>query len=144
MFTSHELQALVEPPSGAADHLFHRSSEPRQSNRSAIRAVAVGAGAVRDKKRVRRVLHKVPLVDAAMGQVHCTRDMAGGKQLWAPNVKHDEALMSRLERCIDVRAVGFDGNLTATFLTIKSVLPGMKERRAGNIRFVDPDQLIAT
>jgi 3-oxoacyl-[acyl-carrier protein] reductase len=26
-----------------------------------------------------------------------------------------------------------DGNLTATFLTIKSVLPGMKERRTGNI-----------
>ncbi|HEX3646268.1 MAG TPA: SDR family NAD(P)-dependent oxidoreductase [Vicinamibacterales bacterium] len=26
-----------------------------------------------------------------------------------------------------------DGNLTATFLTVKSVLPGMKERRAGNI-----------
>ena len=26
-----------------------------------------------------------------------------------------------------------DGNLTATFLTIKSVLPGMKERKAGNI-----------
>jgi 3-oxoacyl-[acyl-carrier protein] reductase len=26
-----------------------------------------------------------------------------------------------------------DGNLTATFLTIKSVLPGMKDRRAGNI-----------
>jgi 3-oxoacyl-[acyl-carrier protein] reductase len=26
-----------------------------------------------------------------------------------------------------------DANLTATFLTIKSVLPGMKERRAGNI-----------
>jgi 3-oxoacyl-[acyl-carrier protein] reductase len=26
-----------------------------------------------------------------------------------------------------------DGNLTATFLTIKSVLPGMKERRRGNI-----------
>ena len=26
-----------------------------------------------------------------------------------------------------------DGNLTATFLTIKSVLPGMKERQSGNI-----------
>jgi 3-oxoacyl-[acyl-carrier protein] reductase len=26
-----------------------------------------------------------------------------------------------------------DGNLTATFLTIKSILPSMKERRAGNI-----------
>ena len=26
-----------------------------------------------------------------------------------------------------------DGNLTATFLTIKSVLPGMKERKSGNI-----------
>ncbi|MGH7651107.1 MAG: SDR family NAD(P)-dependent oxidoreductase [Gemmatimonadaceae bacterium] len=26
-----------------------------------------------------------------------------------------------------------DGNLTATFLTIKSILPGMRERRAGNI-----------
>jgi 3-oxoacyl-[acyl-carrier protein] reductase len=26
-----------------------------------------------------------------------------------------------------------DGNLTATFLTIKSVLPGMKQRRSGNI-----------
>ena len=26
-----------------------------------------------------------------------------------------------------------DGNLTATFLTLKSFLPGMKERRAGNI-----------
>ena len=26
-----------------------------------------------------------------------------------------------------------DGNLTATFLTLKSVLPGMKRRRAGNI-----------
>jgi 3-oxoacyl-[acyl-carrier protein] reductase len=26
-----------------------------------------------------------------------------------------------------------DGNLTATFLTIKSILPGMKERKAGNI-----------
>ncbi len=28
---------------------------------------------------------------------------------------------------------GVDSNLTATFLTIKSVLPGMKERRVGNI-----------
>lgn len=26
-----------------------------------------------------------------------------------------------------------DGNLTATFLTIKSILPGMKERKSGNI-----------
>jgi 3-oxoacyl-[acyl-carrier protein] reductase len=26
-----------------------------------------------------------------------------------------------------------DGNLTATFVAIKSVLPGMKERKAGNI-----------
>jgi 3-oxoacyl-[acyl-carrier protein] reductase len=26
-----------------------------------------------------------------------------------------------------------EGNLTATFLTIKSILPGMKERKAGNI-----------
>jgi 3-oxoacyl-[acyl-carrier protein] reductase len=26
-----------------------------------------------------------------------------------------------------------DGNLTATFLTVKSFLPGMKERQAGNI-----------
>lgn len=26
-----------------------------------------------------------------------------------------------------------DGNLTATFLTIKSILPGMKEQKAGNI-----------
>src|SRR5262245_29311667 len=26
-----------------------------------------------------------------------------------------------------------DGNLTATFLTLKSVLPGMKQRRAGHI-----------
>jgi 3-oxoacyl-[acyl-carrier protein] reductase len=26
-----------------------------------------------------------------------------------------------------------DGNLTSTFLTIKSILPGMKERKAGNI-----------
>ncbi|MFL5640029.1 MAG: SDR family NAD(P)-dependent oxidoreductase [Gemmatimonadaceae bacterium] len=26
-----------------------------------------------------------------------------------------------------------DGNLTATFLTIKSILPGMKQRRSGNI-----------
>jgi 3-oxoacyl-[acyl-carrier protein] reductase len=26
-----------------------------------------------------------------------------------------------------------DGNLTATFLTLKSVLPGMKQRRAGNV-----------
>ena len=26
-----------------------------------------------------------------------------------------------------------DGNLTATFLTIKSILPGMKERKAGNV-----------
>jgi len=26
-----------------------------------------------------------------------------------------------------------DGSLTATFLTIKSILPGMKQRRAGSI-----------
>jgi 3-oxoacyl-[acyl-carrier protein] reductase len=26
-----------------------------------------------------------------------------------------------------------DGNLTATFLSVKSILPGMKERRSGNI-----------
>ena len=26
-----------------------------------------------------------------------------------------------------------DGNLTATFLTIKSILPGMKERKVGSI-----------
>lgn len=29
--------------------------------------------------------------------------------------------------------VAIDGNLTATFLTIKSILPGMKDRRAGSI-----------
>ena len=29
--------------------------------------------------------------------------------------------------------VSIDGNLTSTFLTLKSVLPGMKQRRAGNI-----------
>ena len=28
---------------------------------------------------------------------------------------------------------GIDGNLTATFLTIKTFLPGMKQRKAGNI-----------
>jgi 3-oxoacyl-[acyl-carrier protein] reductase len=33
----------------------------------------------------------------------------------------------------DAWRASVEGNLTATFLTIKSVLPGMKERRAGNI-----------
>jgi len=33
----------------------------------------------------------------------------------------------------EVWQASIDGNLTATFLTIKSILPGMKERKAGNI-----------
>src|SRR5215831_18106963 len=31
-----------------------------------------------------------------------------------------------------------DGNLTATFLTIKSFLPGMKERKAGSVITISP------
>jgi 3-oxoacyl-[acyl-carrier protein] reductase len=31
-----------------------------------------------------------------------------------------------------------DGNLTATFLTLKSILPGLKERKAGNIITLSP------
>ena len=41
-------------------------------------------------------------------------------------------LTSSLTMVLAVRAA-VDGNLTATFLTVKSILPGMKERKAGNI-----------
>ncbi len=34
--------------------------------------------------------------------------------------------------CEEWRA-SIDGNLTATFLTLKSIIPGMKERKSGNI-----------
>src|SRR5262249_52979989 len=33
----------------------------------------------------------------------------------------------------DAWRAGVDGNLTATFFTIKAVLPGMKQRKSGNI-----------
>src|SRR6516162_5256709 len=47
-----------------------------------------------------------------------------------------EAMRRRIERefgPLDILVANADGNLTATFLTIKSFLPRMKERRTGNI-----------
>jgi NAD(P)-dependent dehydrogenase (short-subunit alcohol dehydrogenase family) len=43
----------------------------------------------------------------------------------------------------DAWRASVDVNLTATFLCIKSILPGMKERRAGNQRRIPPEQQTA-
>ena len=52
-------------------------------------------------------------------------------------VEHDisrlRSSLQQLAPCEQVSAASVDGNLTATFLAIKSVLPGMKERRTGCI-----------
>jgi hypothetical protein len=42
-------------------------------------------------------------------------------------------MASRLRSASSYVVAHPDGNLTATFLTIKSILPGMKERRGGSI-----------
>jgi 3-oxoacyl-[acyl-carrier protein] reductase len=100
--------------------------------------------------------------ERALADVHAEIERAGGKaiQVLADVAKFTEieAMRRQIERefgSIDILVANaggsytmpgpleqisedgwhasVDGNLTATFLTIKSILPGMKDRRRGNI-----------
>jgi 3-oxoacyl-[acyl-carrier protein] reductase len=101
-------------------------------DRAALASVA--AGIERDGGRVRHVVGDVSAfadleamradIEQAFGPVDSLVANAGGSPTRpGPLETITEA---------DWRA-GVDGNLTATFLTIKCFLPGMKERRRGNI-----------
>src|SRR5215471_2472835 len=64
-------------------------------------------------------------VEAELGPIDILVANAGGSRT-RPNLPVEEIPEEGWHASID-------GNLTATFLTLKSVLPGMKERRRGNI-----------
>lgn len=96
---------------------------------SAVRA-AIGRGAgeviqVRaDVTRLAEIERMRRAVEGALGPVDILVANAGGS-FTKPGPLEDISE--------EAWRASVDGNLTATFLTIKSILPGMKQRKAGNI-----------
>jgi 3-oxoacyl-[acyl-carrier protein] reductase len=84
--------------------------------------------------RVMRVLADVTRLDQIEGMRREVEEEFGSVDVLVANAGGSFTPPGPLE---DLTEEGWrasiDGNLTATFLTIKSVLPGMKQRKAGNI-----------
>jgi 3-oxoacyl-[acyl-carrier protein] reductase len=94
----------------------------------------VTAGIVRAGAQAIGVTADVTSFDDVERMRHVIEDEIGPVDVLVANAGGNPVPPGPLE---DVSEEGFraavDANLTATFLTIKSFLPGMKERRAGNI-----------
>ncbi|NUP13017.1 MAG: SDR family oxidoreductase [Polyangiaceae bacterium] len=84
------------------------------------RAIAVGA----DVTKLSEVDDMRARVEAELGPVDIVVANAGGN--YGPVGPVEETTEENWRACVE-------GNLTATFFTIKSFLPGMKERRRGDI-----------
>jgi 3-oxoacyl-[acyl-carrier protein] reductase len=98
---------------------------------SALARVAAG---LKTDSRVMRVVADVTKfaeIEAARRQIECE---FGPVELLVANAGGSFTSPGPIEETSEEGwRASVDGNLTATFLTIKSFLPGMKERRAGNI-----------
>jgi 3-oxoacyl-[acyl-carrier protein] reductase len=88
----------------------------------------------RDGGRATQVLADVssfPEIEAMRGQIE---QELGGVSILVANAGGSFTKPGPIEEIgEDAWRASVDGNLTATFLTIKSFLPGMKQRRGGNI-----------
>jgi 3-oxoacyl-[acyl-carrier protein] reductase len=109
---------------GAKVALHGRDAAALATVRSDIEAaggqVVVVAG---DLTRLEEVEAMRRRIEAELGPIDIVVANAGGNASMGPIEETSEA---------DWRA-SVDGNLTATFFTLKSVLPGMKQRQSGNI-----------
>jgi 3-oxoacyl-[acyl-carrier protein] reductase len=97
-------------------------------------ALARVAAELKTDSRVMRVVADVTKfaeIEAARRQIECE---FGPVELLVANAGGSFTSPGPIEETSEEGwRAAVDGNLTATFLTIKSFLPGMKERRAGNI-----------
>src|ERR671935_233618 len=70
----------------------------------------------------------------ALAAVRSDIEQAGGRAILVANAGGSFTMPGPLEETSEEGwHASVNGNLTATFLTLKSVLPGMKERRRGSI-----------
>ena len=96
------------------------SSTRQEIETAGGRAIAVGADVTSFAEIERMRLR----IEAELGPIDILVANAGGS--YSPPGPIEDMTEERWRTCID-------GNLTATFLTLKSFLPGMKQRRTGNI-----------
>src|SRR5207302_2419373 len=73
-----------------------------------MEAVANGTRAVRYEKGLGRIAGQRSLRQSAIGQVDRTRNVTGAVELGAPNVEEDKAGLVRLERGVNVPAIGLE------------------------------------
>ena len=93
------------PPGHAAEHDLDRQPEPRQTDRTPLRAVAVRAGAVEDEQRPGRMAGKARADELRVRDVAGTGHVGLGEELWAAHVDEHE-VRALGERVVHVPAVG--------------------------------------
>lgn len=102
-------EALVGPPSDAAEHELHRTSEACEPQGGLVGPVAVRAGAVDDEQRQHRLCGHTALGDLAMGQVDRARHVASGEERGAAHVEEDEVRRAGRDRFIRGPTVSLKG-----------------------------------
>ena len=111
---------------GAKVALHGRDVAALSKTRAAIEAAGGQAMQVTgDVTRLAEVEHLRREVEMTFGPIDVLVANAGGS--------HTNPQLPLEEISEEGFRASVDGNLTATFLTLKSVLPGMKERRSGSI-----------
>jgi 3-oxoacyl-[acyl-carrier protein] reductase len=111
---------------GATIAVHGRDAAAADAVRAAIERSGAHASAfVADVTRFEAIEAMRLAIENKLGPIEILVTNAGGNELLPPGPFED----------IDVTAwqATVDANLTATFLTVKSVLPGMKSRRSGSI-----------
>src|SRR5882762_1590574 len=109
-------EAFVDPTGCAPNHLFHRTPELRESDRSFVRSVAVRPCAVDDKYRFRRILLHSILSDRQQRDIDRTGNMAFAVGLAPPNVEEHEVNRVRSEGRIHIGAIGLKCELPGKVL----------------------------
>jgi hypothetical protein len=103
-----QVETLVQPTGDPAYHHLHRPPQLGKSQCAARGAVAVRAGAVRDKERVHGIVHEFRFDDLAVRQIQRAGHVALREQGRAADIKQNEAGRAAGKRAGDVGTIGLE------------------------------------
>ncbi len=86
-------ETLVLPAFDSTDHLLDRPTEPGETNRRPVRAVAMRSGAIDHEDRAGWIAGKISLEDSPMREVDRSWNVPGIEQCHTAHIKQHKALL---------------------------------------------------